>query len=230
MVDSVRNDSQRRPAGGPAQRPRGRSGLVLGVALGLLAGLALAVAVAAYMTRTGSQVTDKTRRPPERSLEIPPGQDPPDPNRHAQTVKVPQTEPPVAPADTQAAPPPATSGDPPPAVRTESGEASAAPGAQPAASAESAAGALPAAGTSQAEPDRSTYVLQAGAFKGQEDAESMKLKLALIGFEARIQPAEVNGVTFYRVRVGPFGQLDDMTRARNRLAENGIETSVLRQK
>lgn len=229
MADPVRNDSQRRPAGGPAQRPRGRSGLVLGVALGLLAGLALAVAVAAYMSRTGSQITDKTRRPPERSLEIPPGQEPPDPNRHAQTVKVPQTEPPVAPADAQTAAPPATSGDPPPAAGGESGE-SAAPGAQPASAAESGGVSTPAAGVAPAEPDRSTYVLQAGAFKGQEDAEGMKLKLALIGFEARIQPAEVNGVTFYRVRVGPFGQLDDMTRARNRLAENGIETSVVRQK
>jgi cell division protein FtsN len=42
--------------------------------------------------------------------------------------------------------------------------------------------------------------------------------------------AEVNGVTFYRVRVGPFGQLDDMNRARTRLAENGVEASVVRLK
>jgi cell division protein FtsN len=57
----------------------------------------------------------------------------------------------------------------------------------------------------------------------------MKAKLALIGFEARIVSAEVNGVTFYRVRVGPYAQLDDMNRARSRLAENGIEASVVRQ-
>ena len=42
--------------------------------------------------------------------------------------------------------------------------------------------------------------------------------------------AEVNGVTFYRVRVGPYGQLDDMNKARTRLAENGIEASVVRQR
>jgi cell division protein FtsN len=75
-----------------------------------------------------------------------------------------------------------------------------------------------------------SYLLQAGAFKGQEDADSMKVKLALIGIEARIVTAEVNGVTFYRVRVGPYGKLEDMNKARTRLAENGIEASVVRQR
>jgi cell division protein FtsN len=82
----------------------------------------------------------------------------------------------------------------------------------------------------EAPADRSSYLLQAGAFKGQEDAESMKVKLALIGFEARIVTAEVNGTTFYRVRVGPYGQIEDMNRARSRLAENGIEASVVRSR
>jgi cell division protein FtsN len=58
----------------------------------------------------------------------------------------------------------------------------------------------------------------------------MKAKLALVGFEARIVTAEVNGVTFYRVRVGPYAQIEDMNRARGRLAENGIEASVVRQR
>ena len=58
----------------------------------------------------------------------------------------------------------------------------------------------------------------------------MKVKLALIGFEARIVTAEVNGVTFYRVRVGPYAQIEDMNSARSRLAENGIEASVVRQR
>jgi cell division protein FtsN len=78
--------------------------------------------------------------------------------------------------------------------------------------------------------EKLSYLLQAGAFKGQEDAESMKVKLALIGIEARIVTAEVNGVTFYRVRVGPYGKLEDMNKARTRLAENGIEASVVRQR
>ena len=76
--------------------------------------------------------------------------------------------------------------------------------------------------------ERSSYLLQAGAFRTQEDAEAMKAKLAFIGFEARVVAAEVNGQTMHRVRIGPYAQLDDMNKARTRLAENGIEASVVR--
>lgn len=78
--------------------------------------------------------------------------------------------------------------------------------------------------------DRASYLLQAGAFRSSADAEAMKAKLALIGFEARVLTAEVNGQAMYRVRVGPFAQLDAMNRARARLAENGVEASVVRQR
>ena len=86
-----------------------------------------------------------------------------------------------------------------------------------------------AAGRSEpAREDRTNYLLQAGAFRTQDDAEAMKAKLAFIGFEARIVVAEVNGQTMHRVRIGPYAQLDDMNKARSRLAENGIEASVVR--
>jgi cell division protein FtsN len=78
--------------------------------------------------------------------------------------------------------------------------------------------------------DGTSYLLQAGAFRSQDDADGMKAKLALLGIEARVLTAEVNGQTMYRVRVGPFAQIDDMNKARARLAENGIEASVLRQR
>ena len=78
--------------------------------------------------------------------------------------------------------------------------------------------------------DRASYLLQAGAFRASSDAEAMKAKLALIGFEARILTADVNGQAMYRVRIGPYAQLDAMNRARARLAENGIEASVVRQR
>jgi cell division protein FtsN len=74
------------------------------------------------------------------------------------------------------------------------------------------------------------YVLQAGAFRAREDADSMRGKLALFGFEAKVLPAEVNGQTVYRVRLGPYAQADDMNRMRARLAENGIESTVVRQR
>lgn len=75
-----------------------------------------------------------------------------------------------------------------------------------------------------------TYLLQAGAFRGVDDADAMKLRLALMGLEAQVITAEVSGSTLYRVRVGPYTGLDAMTRARARLAENGVEATVLRQR
>jgi len=227
------------PRPGAVNRSRGKAGVIAGVLIGLLVGLALAVAVAVYMSRTSSQLSDKTRRAPERVGEQAPGQELPDPNRHAQSVKLPQTEPPVAPAPPEqpaepvAAPaPPAAPGESTDPNNPQPGAAAGATPTEPPPWSPPAVPGTGPSGTAALEnpADKSTYVLQVGAFKGQEDAESMKGKLALIGFEARIQSAEVNGVTFYRVRVGPYGQLDDINRARSRLAENGIEASVVRQR
>jgi cell division protein FtsN len=196
-----------------------KGGTLVGLAIGLLVGLAIAVVVSLYMSRSPVPFVDKIKRPADRPDAAAPA-DLPDPNRSMQKSRPATTEPPVA------ATPPAVPG----------ADASPTPGAvPPAAPAPDDAPAAPKAGASEAPPDKTpadktTYLLQAGAFKNQEDADAMKVRLALVGFEARIVTAEVNGVTFYRVRVGPYGQLDDLNRARTRLAENGVEASVVRQK
>ena len=74
-----------------------------------------------------------------------------------------------------------------------------------------------------------TYYLQAGAFRGESDAESLKARIILLGLPVAVQKAEVGGKPINRVRVGPFARLDDMNRARGRLGENKIETAVVRQ-
>ncbi|MBU4612968.1 SPOR domain-containing protein, partial [Achromobacter sp. GG226] len=73
------------------------------------------------------------------------------------------------------------------------------------------------------------YVLQVGAFRVLEDAEALKARLAFLGFDVRLQQAQVNGVLVNRVQVGPYAKLDDMNRARARLAENKVEATVVRQ-
>jgi cell division protein FtsN len=90
-----------------------------------------------------------------------------------------------------------------------------------------------AAETKAADPsreERSSFLLQAGAFRTLDDAESMRGKLALLGYEARVLSADVNGQTMYRVRVGPYPKVDDVNQIRSRLAENGIEAAVVRQR
>lgn len=72
------------------------------------------------------------------------------------------------------------------------------------------------------------YYLQAGAFREQSEAEALRGKLALMGVEARVseRPSE-NGV-LYRVRVGPYGQIDAMNKIRGKLTDNGVDAAVVR--
>lgn len=88
--------------------------------------------------------------------------------------------------------------------------------------------AAPAAEPAKNEDDKPVYFLQAGAYKEQADAESARARLALIGVESRINEGTVDNATLYRVRIGPFGQIEAMNRARAKLAENGVEVAVVR--
>jgi len=74
------------------------------------------------------------------------------------------------------------------------------------------------------------FLLQAGAFKSPDEADAMRARLALLGLDARIFPIEQGGQTLYRVRLGPYGHLDEINRTRKLLAENSIEAQVVRLK
>jgi cell division protein FtsN len=76
----------------------------------------------------------------------------------------------------------------------------------------------------------SRFLLQAGAFRTADDADSMRARLALLGFDARVFPREQDGTTLYRVRLGPYGNLEDVNRIRKTMAENGIDVQLVRLK
>ncbi len=85
--------------------------------------------------------------------------------------------------------------------------------------------------TSQPAASPETYYLQAGSFKGADQADRFKAKLALMGFETDIQTITINNRdTYHRVRVGPFSNLGALDRARNRLKQEGIETRTVKIK
>jgi cell division protein FtsN len=48
----------------------------------------------------------------------------------------------------------------------------------------------------------SRFLIQAGAFKNPDEAENLKATIALTGEVARIESADINGTTVYRVRLG----------------------------
>jgi len=82
--------------------------------------------------------------------------------------------------------------------------------------------------TASKKPDgKESYYLQAGAFKSSTDAENMRARLALLGFEAGISEMISQNGTLYRVRIGPFAQAESMNRLRGKLKDNGVSADVI---
>lgn len=83
----------------------------------------------------------------------------------------------------------------------------------------------------QAGASKDIYFLQAGSFQNPADADSVKARLALMGLEASVEPADLAGKgVWYRVRLGPFKRVDEINRIRQQLAQNGVDASLVRIK
>lgn len=74
------------------------------------------------------------------------------------------------------------------------------------------------------------FVLQAGAFRSSSDAESLRARIALSGLVARVETAQIDGDTVYRVRMGPYTSASQLESAKQQLASNGIEAVAIRDR
>lgn len=76
---------------------------------------------------------------------------------------------------------------------------------------------------------KDAYFLQVGAFENGDDADNMKAKLALQGFEAVVQTAEIpeKGV-WHRVRVGPLTDVEQINKVRGDLTLNGFNADLIK--
>ena len=76
---------------------------------------------------------------------------------------------------------------------------------------------------------KDNYFLQVGAFQNETDADNMKAKLALQGFEAVVQTASIpeKGV-WHRVRVGPLSDIEQINKTRGDLTTNGFNTDLIK--
>jgi cell division protein FtsN len=78
-------------------------------------------------------------------------------------------------------------------------------------------------------PDR--IYLQAGAFQNSADADNLKARLALAGFESQIQTAHLpNHKVWHRVRLGPYVQSEEAQRVQSALKDNQIQATLIRSK
>ena len=76
---------------------------------------------------------------------------------------------------------------------------------------------------------KESFFLQVGAFQTVQEADNMKAKLALLGIEAIVQTVTIpeKGV-LHRVRVGPFTDIAQISKAKNELNDNGFKADVIK--
>lgn len=90
----------------------------------------------------------------------------------------------------------------------------------------------PPAGTPAAPNDPAAagrFFLQTGSFKDTPSAEQQKAKLALLGLRAQVVDISINGVTWHRVRVGPYAAASDLDGAKRSLEANGMSGIPLKE-
>jgi cell division protein FtsN len=214
-----------------------RGGTFLGFIIGVLVGLGGALAVAVYVTKVPIPFVNKTqsRSPDQDAAEIKKnkdwdpnaplyGKNPARPAPAASVAASGAVVPAPAPAPITApvaVPAPAATPAKPPVSAT--GKPASADPLGDLARAKAAVATAPAAGV-----DPFTYFVQAGAYRTPEDAEAQRVKLTLLGVEAKVTEREQSGRTVYRVRLGPFDKKEDADKAKDKLDAAGNETALVR--
>ncbi len=71
-------------------------------------------------------------------------------------------------------------------------------------------------------PDPFEYYVQVGAYRSAEEAEAVRAKLSLAGFDPKVSVREVSGRQLHRVRIGPID-----TKAEAELVQQKLNASKL---
>ncbi|HEY0766536.1 MAG TPA: SPOR domain-containing protein [Steroidobacteraceae bacterium] len=72
------------------------------------------------------------------------------------------------------------------------------------------------------------YVLQAGSYRSEADADRVRAQLALQGVDAKVQRVAVDADVWHRVRIGPISNLDQLNRVRRQLRAAEVDALVIR--
>lgn len=73
-----------------------------------------------------------------------------------------------------------------------------------------------------------TYYLQAGSYRGEAEADKVRARLALASIESKVQKVTIDSDAWYRVRIGPYSDLDALNRVRTRLRQADIDAILIR--
>jgi len=72
------------------------------------------------------------------------------------------------------------------------------------------------------------YVLQAGSYRNEADADRVRRQLALQGVPAKVERVAVDNDVWHRVRIGPIRNLDELNRVRKQLRAAEVDALVIR--
>ena len=72
------------------------------------------------------------------------------------------------------------------------------------------------------------YVLQAGSYRNESDADRVRAQLHLQGVEAKVQRVAVDADVWHRVRIGPISNLDELNKVRRQLQAADVDALVIR--
>jgi len=73
------------------------------------------------------------------------------------------------------------------------------------------------------------YVLQAGSFRMQSDADRRRAELLLLGLDPRIDEVESDNGRWFRVYLGPYNDSSEVARVRALAAQQSIDTLLLQR-
>jgi cell division protein FtsN len=72
------------------------------------------------------------------------------------------------------------------------------------------------------------YVLQAGSYRNEADADRVRAQLSMQGIDAKVQRVAVDSDVWHRVRIGPITKLDDLNKLRKQLQAADVDALVIR--
>ena len=71
------------------------------------------------------------------------------------------------------------------------------------------------------------YVLQAGSYRQQSDADRIRAQLKMQGIDANVQRVAVDEDVWHRVRIGPITDLTELNRLRARLRAADFDDALV---
>ncbi len=186
-----------------AQSDREFGGTILGLVIGLVIGLSLALAVAYYIYKTPPQ-----ERPGVKAPNLPLSIKPAAPAE----VVVNEEEKPATQIDLN---------------KPLQGKSPAIPSGSADPIADIATGKAAADAAASAKTDV-VFFVQTGAFASQSEADAQKASLAMQGMQSQISEGLIDGKSVWRVRIGPFANVDDSGIVRSKLTGMGIKPAVIK--